>query len=99
MRLYKITTHFYGKDLDEAAMLGFMVAEGDDAVYDHINATYNHGYWATRDMTRETIIAARGDHNTDYVGEFYDQKYGWEDMGEVSEGDIAHLRALGILIA
>ena len=37
MQLFKIRTHFYGKDLDEEASLGYVVAENDDAIYDYID--------------------------------------------------------------
>jgi hypothetical protein len=45
----------------------------------------------------EAIIAAKGDYDSKYMGEFYDQKYGWEDLGEVSAEDIASLKRLKIL--
>ncbi len=98
MKLYKITTHFYGKDLDEAAILGHVVAETDEAVYDHINKEYKCDDWPSSvNMTREAIVAERGDHGSEYMGEFYDQKYGWEDLGEVSIEDATCLKRFGIL--
>lgn len=98
MRLYKVKTHFYGKDLDEEASLEYMVAENDDGIYDHINKKHKYNDWPESvDMTREAIIAAKGDYDSGYRGEFYDQKYGWEDFGEVSAIEIASLKRLMIL--
>lgn len=98
MRLYKIRTHFYGKDLDEEASLGYAVAENDDGVYDHINKKYKYNEWpGSVEMTREAIIATKGDYDSEYMGEFYDQRYGWEDLGEVSADNIADLKRLKIL--
>lgn len=98
MRLYKIKTHFYGKDLDEEASLGYAVAENDDGIYDHINKKYKYDGWPESvEMTREEIIASNGDYDSEYMGEFYDQKYGWEDLGEVSTEDIAHLKRLMVV--
>jgi len=54
MRLYKIRTHFYGKDLDEEASLGYAVAENDDGIYDHINKKNKYDEWPESvEMTRE----------------------------------------------
>lgn len=98
MRLYKIKTHFYGKDLDEEVILGYAVAENDDGIYDHINEKIMYDEWPDSvGMTRENIIAAKGDYDSKYMGEFYTQKYGWEDLGEVSADDVANLKRLKIL--
>ena len=98
MRLYRIKTHFYGKDLDAEANLGYAVAENDDGIYDHINKNKFGGKWPEFvEMTREAIIAEEGDCDSEYMGEFYDQKYGWEDLGEVSADDIANLKRLKVL--
>lgn len=98
MRLYKITTHFYGKDLDEGAILGYAVADNDDGIFDHINKKHFYNDWPEIvKMAREKIIAAKGDYDAEHMGEFYDQKYGWEDLGEISADDIANLKRLKIL--
>ena len=98
MRLYKIRTHFFGKDLDEEAILGYAVAENDADIYDHINKKHRGDEWPELvEMTREEIIAAKGDYDSEHMGEFYDQKYGWEDLGKVSTDDVANLKRLKIL--
>lgn len=98
MRLFKITTKFLGKDLNKEVLLGYLVVENGGMVFDHINEKYNYGEWPEAvDMTREAIIEARGDDESEYMGEFYDQKYGWEDLGEISDDDIAHLKRLKII--
>ena len=98
MRFYKIKTHFYGKDLDEETALGYAVAENEGGIYDLINKKYRYNEWPELvEMTREEIVAAKGDYDSEYMGEFYDQKYGWEDLGEVSADDIANLNRLRVL--
>jgi hypothetical protein len=98
MRLYKIITQFIGKDLDKGTLLGYVVVENDDAVYDHINTKYKYSDWPSSvKMTREGIVAAKGDFGSEYMGEFYDQKFGWEDLGEISTEDISHLRRLKVI--
>ena len=98
MRLYKIRTHFYGKDLDKEACLGYAVAENDDGIYDHISEKYKYDEWPeVVEMTREAIIAAKGDYDSAFTGEFYDQKYRWDDLGEVSADDIAMLKRLKVI--
>ncbi len=98
MKLYKIKTRFLGKDLNEDASLGYAVAESDDDIFDLINTKHKGDGWEESvEMTREAIIAAKGDYNSDYMGEFYDQKYGWEDLGEVSADDIAILKRLSVV--
>ena len=98
MRLYRIKTHFYGKDLDAEPNLGYAVAENDDGIYDHINKKHKYNEWPEFvEMTREAIVAAKGDYDSEYMGEFYDQRYGWEDLGEVSADDVANLKRLKVL--
>src|ERR1700722_6022223 len=98
MRLYKNKTHFYGKDLDQEAMLGYIVAENDEGAYGHINQTYFDEEWPESvEMDRDDIIAKKGDESSEYIGEFYDQKYGREDLGEISAEVIVRLKAHKIL--
>ncbi|MDP2668429.1 MAG: hypothetical protein Q8P07_01160 [bacterium] len=98
MRLYKIKTHFYGKDLNEEAILGYTVADNETGIYDHINKKFKYDGWPDSVMmTQEEIIIAKGDYDSEYMGEFYDQKYGWEDLGEISGGDFASLVRLKIV--
>lgn len=100
MRLYRIKTRFLGKDLDQYASLGHFLAENDDGIYDRINTAHKYGEWPESvGMTREAIIAAKGDYESDYMGEFYDQKFGWEDLGEVSAEEITHLKRFNVLAA
>lgn len=98
MRIYKIKTHFYGKDLNKEAMLGYAIAENEESIYGYINEKYKYGEWPECvEMTREEIVAAKGDYDSECMGEFYDQRYGWEDLGEVSVDDIANLKRMKIL--
>jgi hypothetical protein len=105
MKLYRIITHFWGKDLYERVMLEYVVAINDDAIYEYISRKYrsaelssgNANWDEMVNMTREEIIAAHGDLDSDLQGEFYDQKYGWEELGEVTLADFATLKKLGIV--
>lgn len=98
MRLYRVRTHFIAKDLDKDAILEFILAKNEDEVYEYINNKHCIGDWpGCAEMTREDIMAARGDFDADPHGEFYDQKFGWDDLREVSSEEIATLKRLGIL--
>lgn len=97
-RLFKIKTRFLGKDLYETTTLEYIIAQNDEEVYDHINEEYCYGDWPEgSDMTREEIMEARGDFQAEYRGEFYDQKYGWEQAKELESGDEVVLKKYGIV--
>jgi|GEM_PF-4013443 hypothetical protein len=111
MRLFRVKTRFLGKDLDETVLLGYLVAMTDDEVFEEISKQHCYGAWpgdkegyeddpdelADIDAKKQEIVEARGDFDSEYDGEFYDQKYGWEDLGEISEQDIATLKRLDLL--
>lgn len=98
MKLFEIITAFWGKDLEEEAILGYVVGETADAAYDYINDKHRYGDWPEQvAMTREELIAAEGDFQTEYMGEFYDQKYGWKDLGVIAPEDIACFQYFKIL--
>ena len=85
MKLYKMTTAFLGKDLNKTAILGYLVAESEEQVAEHINHKYCYGEWFGDDQEekenkKQDIIANKGDFHTEYDGEFYDQKYGWKEV-------------------
>jgi len=102
MHLYLITTHFWGKDLDEGAILAYIAAKSDDDVYNYIK---NKHAWSWPDKddennalgTRKEIIEAKGDFDTEYMGEFYDQKFGWNNLGPITAEDVARLTSLKII--
>jgi hypothetical protein len=98
MKLFEIKTRFYGKDLHESASLGYVLAETEEAIYNHIENDCKGGddWPQSVNSTKEKIIAAKGDFKTEYMGEFYDQKYGWKDLGEISSEDAAVLVRLKI---
>lgn len=102
MKLYRITSEFWGKDLNEKVIIGYIVAENDEAVYAFIESTYIYvedSWPESVEMTREAILAAHGDFDSKYLGEFYDQKFGWEDCGGITAEEIATLQRLGVLPA
>lgn len=43
------------------------------------------------------IMKDRGDFQDEYRGEFYDIKYGWEEVGEITEQEVQVLKKLKIL--
>ena len=98
MKLYKIITYFWGKDLNEQAFLGYLVKTSDEEVYEHINEEYKGNDWPESvNMDREDIINQKGDFDSGYMGEFYDQKYGWEEVGEITLEQITCLEQLSII--
>lgn len=98
MRLYKIKTHFYGKDLDQLAMLGYVIAGSALDVFDYIDENYKYSEWPDSvGMTEDEILSESGDFESVYMG-VYDQKYGWEDLGEILCSDADILVGLGIAI-
>lgn len=106
MKLYRVKTEFWGKDLSEKATLGYVVADSEEEVAEHINQKHTYGEWflgiygnddpEEMEITKQDYLANKGDIHTEYAGEFYDQKYGWEEIGEVTDEQIAVLRDLGI---
>jgi hypothetical protein len=95
-----------GKDLSETVMLGFVIAETEEEIGRHINWKYGYGGWLGNSYSedpeeREYLLAEyvehKGDFHTDYAGEFYDQKYGWEEMGEITDEQAAVLHAVGVV--
>lgn len=99
-KLYRIFTRILGKDLDKTFLLGYITAESDNEIFNFIDAKYRDDNWDNYggSMNRESIIEERGDLEDDYLGEFYDQKYGWEEAGEASEADLGTLQKLKLLL-
>ncbi len=110
MRLYRIKTEFWNDNEKEKALLGYVVANSEDKVVEYINQKYHRGGWFTfnnydnsrvlqneASLTKQDYLTNKGDFHTEHVGEYYDQKYGWEEVGEVTDEQIATLFELGIL--
>ena len=106
MKLYRLKTQFLGKDLDAKADLGFVVTDSEEKVAEYINQRYYDGNWWDPYMeedeegieeTRQDYLTHKGDFHTEYAGEFYDQKYGWEEVSEVTDDQVAMLYSLGML--
>lgn len=95
MHLYGITEHYYN---DQFGVLekdvGSVVAEDDAAVFDYVNAEYKDGSWESSGMTRDAVIAARGDRIPE--DEFNDVKYCWTDTGEISNDEAARCKFIVI---
>lgn len=101
MQLYKITTLFLGKDLHESAILGYLAAENDEAVYQYISDHIAWGEpWETQyeKGAKERIMEKCNDFEEEYLGEFYDQKYGWERVSPlIADDELEVLKRYGIL--
>lgn len=99
--LFKITTAFLGQDLDEVAILGYLIAESEEQVAEHINHRYCYGIWfgtneKEKEINKQDFIANNGDFHTEYDGEFYDQKYGWEEVATLNDDEMKVLFDLRI---
>jgi len=102
MKLYRIKIRLISEefDFDRTVVLEFVVAENDEAVFNYIDKCKYEGEWTMWvNMTRDKIIAAKGDFESRPYHIGIDQKFRWEDLGEVSPEEIATLRRLGILAA
>lgn len=107
MKLFRLKTEFWGKDLNEKASLGYIVAESEEEVAEYINNKYCYGDWFGSnedgdedyvEMLRQDFIAHNGNFHTEYRGEFYDQKYGWEELGDIKDDQLDVLKAFGIIV-
>ena len=100
MRLFHIKTRFIAKDLDKVVSIGYIVAESDEQVFDFIDRKYRHSGWkeSSRSLSREEIMRAKGDFNDEFLGEFYDQKFSWQEVGEVTENELSTLVRLGMIL-
>ncbi len=111
MKLYKIITLLLGKDLDEEAIVEYVVASNDNELFCYIDDNYAHwsdgfdmdDYDASTDVEKEfrrlvkRIKTNRGDFEEEYDGEFYDQKYKWEEVCEVTKDEAKILKKLKII--
>lgn len=102
MKLYKIKTLFLGENLQEEAMLGYILAADDDAVYQYISDNFAWGEpWERQyeNGVKAQIMENHGDYNEEYLGEGYDQKFGWEEIADnPTKEEIAVLDKFGILL-
>lgn len=103
MYLYKIKLLYLGKDLDDEVLDSYIVAKNDIEVYKYLNEKM-FGEWAmhygeddVEKEFRERILKNKGDFEEEYMGEFYDVKYGWEKISKVSKDEIIVLKKLKII--
>ncbi len=98
MKLYRIKILYLGKDLESEVTAEFITANSDEKVYEWINTNHKWSEWPECvEMSREDILKEKGDFSSEYMGEFYDEKFGWEELAEVTECDIKRLKELKIL--
>ena len=100
-KLFKIKTRIIAKDFDQTLVVGYIVAKDDNGVFDFINHRYRDGDWENwgGSMTREDIARAKGDFDDDDdLGEFYEQKYAWEEVGNIDKVELQLLRKLKMML-
>ena len=106
MRLFRLKTQFVGKHLDKTVMLGFVLAGSEEQVARHISWKYRYGEWLGDDTSsdpeeRERLLSDYVEHKGDFhappEGDYHTQMLGWEEMGEVTEGQASVLRAVGVV--
>ena len=113
MKLYRIKNLFLGKDLNQEATDRYIVAENDLEVYKQLAKNFGEMEGLTEENgevyddwaqayggdkeVRERILKNKGDFDEDYLGEFYDIKYGWQDLGEITKEEIQILKKFKIL--
>ncbi|MCR4279684.1 MAG: hypothetical protein NUV78_03040 [Candidatus Zambryskibacteria bacterium] len=102
MKLYKIKTLFLGENLQEEAQLGYLLAMNDEAVYQYISDTFAWGEpWERQyeNGVKAQIMENHGDYGEEYLGEGYDQKFGWEEVApDLKEEEIKILDKFGVLL-
>ena len=72
-----------GKDFQEEALLGYILATNDEEVYQYISDNYAWGEpWERQyeNGVKTQIMTNKGDYDEEYLGEGYDQKYSWEEV-------------------
>lgn len=104
MKLYRLKTLFIGKDLYHEALLGHGVFPDDRAVFDFLHDNY---YLIDEDnyedeesdmgVDIQEIINAQGNYESDFDGEFYDQKFRWEFIKDITLEEANVLCDCGIL--
>jgi hypothetical protein len=108
MKLYKVKTLFLGKDLNREAIMGFVIAENDKGAFTIVSEEWAYwhevledwrysGFNPRADRWERLILKDHGDFNHEYRGEFFDQKFAWECLGDITDSEIAILKKLGIL--
>jgi len=95
-KLYIVKAHFFGKDLDHEAIAGYLIAENDEEVYNKLNTVLDfdedvdEDNWASYyGIDKQEIIEKKGDVEQEYMGEFYDIKYRWEEVDAISDKEKA----------
>jgi hypothetical protein len=108
MKLYIIKTLFLGKDLNNKATMGLVLAENDEEIFGIVSKKW--AYWQKRlddwrydgpneyaDRWENFILENCGDFTDDYHGEFYDQKFAWECLGSIMDEEIKTLQKFNLL--
>jgi len=102
MKLYKVSAIFQGKDLNHKSTAGYLTAESDEDVYEILNKMlfkedYDEEWDQYYAINKEILINARGDWEQEWMGEFFDIKYIWEDLGDMSAEDFKILDKFNVL--
>lgn len=100
MKLYQIKTRLLGDDLDQESVLGFLLSNSDEEVFNFITTHYTWGEPGWEDQyehgAKKRIFERQGDFHEEYLGDQYDQKFAWLDMGIATDKELATLRKFQI---
>ncbi len=100
MKLYLIKTRLMGDELDQESIIGLLPAGTREEVYHYISTHYTWGEPSWEDQyengTKARILEKGGDFQEEYLGDQYDQKFSWEDLGELTEKEIKTIKKIGI---
>ena len=105
MKLYQINSTFLGKDLQETRQIELVALSNDKDVFNYIDKNYMYEEWLERysdnydneNEVLESIMKNSGDVEEEYMGEFYDEKYSWVCLGDITDIETATLKKLGLL--
>lgn len=111
MKLYKIIVLHGAPKSSHTSTEEYILRENDKEVFEYIRLNYTTFLWENSEDFetyefedyndfKKDIMENKGDleHESGWDDAYYGvTKYGWEDMGEITDDDINVLKKLGIL--
>ncbi len=86
--------------MNQESVLGFVLRNSVEDVYNFIAKHYTWGEPGWEDQyehgAKNRILTAGGDFREEYLGDQYDQKFAWAEVGEPTETELATLRKFKI---
>ncbi len=85
-----------GDAVDQESILGFLLGLSAEKVYDFIAKNYTWGEPSWEDQyehgAKKRILEKCGDFYEEYLGDKYDQKFAWVDLGTATEAELSTLK-------